>query len=367
VFPILCRTKKYLIKGKDMYHLATDEQTHWKDLAQKATDGELTPQSSLDGIRNALRAHFHFYMGGLLAGAGERQKAWDWFREGALEEDGIFNAIMASYLERHNGQFYMPEMIFADPHHFEHFTTVPAIVSMREKFVRFASSSLPRFTAPLTILDVGCGDGSLLVLLLKQIIAAGRAGRIGRAVLVDSSAAMLDCAAEKLKQAFPDVEADKRHGRIQEHAAGLPAGIDVALLSLAYHHMPWDDKAIHLQEMACRVGNFLLMEMDGDNDTPQLGSPELAVSVYQSYGPLIDSIFAHDTPIAGSQGCVDNFVIAEVISFLTQPRGKRNDYHMRRDQWTQVFSENLTGHHRRGETTVLTSEGCEFFACHWGK
>ncbi|MEN6359880.1 MAG: hypothetical protein ABFD59_07480 [Smithella sp.] len=152
-------------------------------------DGELTPQSSLDGIRPALRAHFHFYIGGLMAGLENPQKAADWFREGALEEDGIFNAIMSSYLERHDGRFYMPEMIFADPHHFEHFTTVPAIVSMREKFVRLASSSLPRFTAPLTILDVGCGDGSLLVLLLKQLIAAGRAGRIGQTVLVDSSSA----------------------------------------------------------------------------------------------------------------------------------------------------------------------------------
>jgi len=350
-----------------MYHLAADEQIIWKKLAQAAIDGKLTPQSSRDGIRAALRAHFHFYMGGLLAGLGEQQKAWDWFREGALEEDGIFNAIMASYLDRHDGRFYMPEMIFADPHHYEHFTTVPTIVGMREKFVRFASSSLPVFTDPLTILDVGCGDGSLLVLLLKRLIAAGRIRKIDRAFLVDSSAAMLDCAAEKLKQAFPDIVVDKRHGRIQEQAAGLPAGIDVALLSLAYHHMPWDEKAIHLRELSGRVGNVLLMEMDGDNDTPQLGSPELAVSVYQSYGPIIDAIFAHDAPIAVSQGCVDNFVMAEVISFLTQPRGKRNDYHMRRDQWAQIFSAELTGHLFRGETTVMTSEGCEFFACHWGK
>jgi SAM-dependent methyltransferase len=350
-----------------MYHLANDERTVWKKLACDATDGKITPQSSLHGVRSALRAHFHFYLGGLLAGIGEQQKAWNWFREGALEEDGIFNAIMASYLDRHNGRFYMPEMIFANPRHYEHFTTIPAIVGMREKFVRFAASSLPVFTGPLTILDVGCGDGSLLVLLLKRLMAAGRIRRVSRVILVDSSAAMLDCAAEKLGQAFPDMEVDKRHGRIQEHAAGLPANIDIALLSLSYHHMPADHKAVHLRKMAGLVGNVLLMEMDGDNDAPQLGSPELAVSVYQSYGPIIDAIFAHDAPVAVSQGCVDNFVMAEVISFLTQARGERNDYHMRRAQWAQIFSEHLTGHFYRGETTVMNSEGCEFFACHWGK
>lgn len=350
-----------------MYNLAADEQALWKDLARQAGEGKLTPRSPLDAIRAALRAHFHFYMGGLLAGAEKHEAAGEWFREGALEEDGIFNAIMANYLARHDGRFYMPEKIFADPGHYEHFTTVPMVVAMREKFLRFAPSSLPVIDHALTILDVGCGDGSLLALLLKQLLASGRVKKIRRAVLVDSSAGMLDVARGKLQKAFPDLEVDCRHGRIQECAAALPPDIDVALLSLAYHHMPVSDKAIHLRQMAGRVGHVLLMEMDGDNDTPEMGSPELAVSVYQSYGPLIDAIFAHDAPIAVSQGCVDNFVMAEVISLLTQPRGNRNDYHMRRGQWERVFSENLVGHRFRGETTVLASDGCEFFACHWSK
>lgn len=350
-----------------MYNLANDEQNVWKELSREAIDGKLTPRSPLNSIRAALRAHFHFYMGGLLANLGRQKEAWDWFKEGALEEDGIFNAIMASYLERHDGRFFLPEMIFADPKDYEHFTTVPSIVDMREKFLSFAAASLPVCLRPVTLLDVGCGDGSLQVLLLKRLMETGRIPHPSKAILVDSSAAMLDVAERKLRQAFPDLAIEKRHGRIQEHAKDLPAGIDVALMSLAYHHMPWDDKAIHLLEMADKVSHVLLMEMDGDNDTPHLGSPELAVSVYQSYGPLIDNIFAHDAPIAVTQGCVDNFVMAEVISLLTQPRGQRNDYHMRRGQWAQLFSENLNGHQSRGEKTVLASEGCEFFACHWSR
>ncbi|HPC86690.1 MAG TPA: class I SAM-dependent methyltransferase [Smithellaceae bacterium] len=350
-----------------MYHLASDEKIVWEEHARQTVDGKLTPRSSLDGIRPALRAHFHFYIGGLAAGLGNPQKAADWFREGALEEDGIFNAIMASYLDRHDGRFYMPEKIFADPRDYEHFTTVPAIVGMREKFLRFASSSLPCFAAPLTVLDVGCGDGSLLMLLLQRLMKTGRSQKIDRAILVDSSASMLKVAEGKLRQAFPDLYVDPRHGRIQEHAGELPSGIDVALLSLAYHHMPRNEKATHLREMSGKVEHLLLMEMDGDNDTPHLRSPELAVSVYQSYGPLIDSIFAHDAPITVTQSCVDNFVMAEVISFLTEPRGRRNDYHMLRGQWARIFNENLDGHHPRGEATVLASDGCEFFAFHWGR
>jgi hypothetical protein len=72
-----------------MYNLAADEQVLWKKLAGEAFDGKVTPRSSLSDIRSALRAHFHFYMGGLFAGRGDQEKAGDWFKEGALEEDGI--------------------------------------------------------------------------------------------------------------------------------------------------------------------------------------------------------------------------------------------------------------------------------------
>jgi hypothetical protein len=74
-----------------------------------------------------------------------------------------------------------------------------------------------------------------------------------------------------------------------------------------------------------------------------------------------------EAPIAVSQGCVDNFIMAEVISLLTQPRGERNDYNMFRGQWQKLFAENLPGHACRGEATVLMWDGCEFFACHWGR
>jgi len=351
-----------------MYHLAYDEQCLWNALKAQALSGVLTPADRLDELRCALRPAFHFHMGGLSSAGGQEEEAMNWFRAGSLEEGGMFNAVMAAFLDRNGGALRMPPApIFSDPHPYEHFTTVPVVVGMRERFLDFAASSLPRFETALTILDVGCGDGSLLVLLLNRLLEAGRIDRIGRAILVDSSAAMLDLAAQKLSLAFPDLSVDKRHGRIQDHAATLPDGIDIALLSLAYHHMPWDEKGVHLRELAGRIAHLLLMEMDGDNDTPELHSPELAVSVYQSYGPIIDAIFAHDAPIAVSQGCVDNFIMAEVISFLTQPRGERNDYHMSRSQWSLLFADSLPGHYRRGEATVLLWEGCEFFACHWGK
>ena len=49
---------------------------------------------------------------------------------------------------------------------------------------------------------------------------------------------------------------------------------------------------------------------------PERSSPELAVSVYPSYGPLIDAIFVRDAPLAVSQGCVDDcpFILRKLLA-----------------------------------------------------
>ena len=350
-----------------MLFITSEESTNWRRLGEQALQGDLTPDLPDYNLKRGLLPHFYFYLGGLLASHNRHNEALDWYRSGALLEDGMFNALMTAFMERNGGELRMPAVVFADPRPYEHFTTVPDVVALRERFISFAAASLPVATDPVTIMDVGCGDGSMLVLLLKRLQQAGQATEIERLILVDASIAMLELASQKLGQAFPGVVVEKRHGRIQELAADLPQGITIALMSLSYHHMPWDDKALHLRELAGKVDNLLLMELDGDNDIPELNSPELAVSVYQSYGPLMDSIFAHDAPVEVSQRCVDNFLMAEVVSLLTESRGVRNDYHMLRSQWAQLFAENLTGHVCQGETTVMISDGCELFGCHWGK
>lgn len=42
-------------------------------------------------------------------------------------------------------------------------------------------------------------------------------------------------------------------------------------------------------------------------------------------------------PLADKNVCLDYFPVAEVISFFTQPRGERTDYHMLRTQWHELF------------------------------
>jgi hypothetical protein len=65
--------------------------------------------------------------------------------------------------------------------------------------------------------------------------------------------------------------------------------------------------------------------------------------VYQSYGSIINSILSQDVRIDLARTCVDQFLMTEVISFFTQPRGERTEYHMLQSQWLALFSECLGG------------------------
>jgi SAM-dependent methyltransferase len=353
-----------------MIILSREECAAWRRLGEAVEARNLKSTDPLADIRPGLKPHFHFFAGSLLASMGRETEGMEWYRTGMLEEAGenMANAFMAAFLERHGGKMRMPAVLFADPRPYLHFTGVPAIRKSRESFLRQAAATLPRFPRPLRIMDVGCGDGGLLVLLLRHLRDAGRVGDIGHIYLTDASEGMLAMARKTVHEAFPDAPLTTIHGRIQDVSADVPDGIDVALMSLSYHHLPLEVKRAHLRVLGPRIGHFLLFEFNADHDTPELRSPELAVSVYQCYGRIIDDVFAHDAPVEIVQACVDNFLMAEVVSFFTEPRGKRNDYHMLRQQWNALFEETLAPvFSPLGEFPTYSHEGMEMFFLHYGR
>jgi len=68
-----------------------------------------------------------------------------------------------------------------------------------------------------------------------------------------------------------------------------------------------------------------------------LDAPELAVSLYQIYGGAVTFVLAHEAPREVIQASVDAFLIREMISVITQPRGLRSEYHMLRRQWIDLI------------------------------
>lgn len=339
-----------------MLFLTPSTSQAWQEFGRRIVAEQTGPGGTAPAGQTALQPIFHFYAGALLAAHGHVAAAQKWFAAGAMLEGGtvMSNAYVSAFIDRRKGCFELPAVVFADPRPYVHFTTTPAVQKSRESFFRHGALSLPAFRKPLRIMDLGCGDGGMLVGFLNRLREAGNVSDIGEILLVDSSQAMLDLAIRTVGAAFPGVTINAIRKKIQELPGALSGHYDVALSSLAYHHMPMELKVQTLRQIKDRFNHFIIFELDANHDTPELHAPELACSVFQCYGTIIDFVFSHDAPVDVVQNCVDCFLLTEMISLLTEPRGVRNDYHMLRHQWHQLFSEVL------GPTSVCLSDSTCF-------
>lgn len=362
-----------------MLFLSSLEKKQWAEFGREIATRHLAPAdfhggNGHDGVNGAVRANllpmFRFYIGTLLIATGQDQLGNAWITSGTLiEEDGLFlNAYLTGFLKRHQGRLKMPEQVFADPRPYLHFTSVPIMRESRARFLTQCAHTLPPIMHPFRLMDIGCGDGGLTAALLKRLQAAGKIGEIGEVLLVDPSPAMLALASATVGQIIPPARIKVLNRRIEQAAGELHAHYDMALCSLSYHHLPYEQKVIHLQALKPRIDHLVLFELEANNDTPELQTPTLAVSVYQSYGRLVDFVFSHDAPIEIAQACVDRFLMTEAVSLLTQPRGLRNDYHMLRTQWQALCEQTLAP-----ELNCLCDSPCyadeyfSFFTLHYGR
>ena len=326
-----------------MLYLGSDESRKWKTSADHILTTAADPYPLDDQMRPGLIPVFHYYIGTLLLAKGMNGLGQKWITAGlAGEQGGLFsNAFMSSYLGRNNGKLVVPEAIFADPAPYVHFAGTPLLLDSRAKFKTHCAHALPRYAKPIKIMDIGCGHGMALVDLLLSLRKSGNIGDVDEILLIDPSEGMLKLAKENVGTAFPDARIRLSQTRIEGLTDKIEGYYDIALASLSYHHMPYEVKLHHLKKLSKHIGCFIIFELDADNDTPELHSPELALSIYQSYGALMDFVFAHDAPIELAISSIDKFLMSEAIYFFTEPRGKRTDYHMLRSQWHQVFQEGL--------------------------
>lgn len=349
-----------------MLFLTPEERDYWSELTDRARQGQLSANLPFPEMRPALRPAFRFHVGAVLAAAGQVSTALPWLKTGALEEQGSMAcAYLASFLERH-GSLTMPTVVFEDPRPYIHFTTVPTMVATRSAFREFAVRTLPQYDQPLRFMDIGCGNGAMGLELLQHLQEQLVIPSVGEIILVDPFPAMLETARVSACAAFPDALVTTISGRSQDVAANLPTGIDLTLCSLSIHHMPWDVKIPLVQRLASCSKDLLLFELNGDHDLHEIGAPELSLSLYQTYGVLIDAIFAHDTPVDAALSCVDLFLLAELVSLLTQPRGERTEYHMTQEQWKRLC-EQEAGCRLAGMETCLAGSGSELFGQHYIK
>lgn len=353
-----------------MLFLSEEEKRDWAGYAGEVFRDELSPGYCDAEIRKNLVPAFHFYIATLLAAKGRGDLGARWLESGTLvEEDGLFGCgYLLGFLERHGGRLEMPAMPFQDPRPFIHFAGVPAMKEARHQFIRQCGHSLPEFDHPARFMDIGCGDGALTAALLSHLVETGKVPRFSEVLLIDQSAAMADLARTTVDSAFPETTVNVKNSRIQNCSHSIDHHYDIAVSSLAYHHMPVEVKKVHLSRLKPWIDHLVLFEMDAHNDTPELFSPDLALSVYQSYSRIIDFIFTHDAPVDLAIDCVDSFMMAEIVSLLTQRRGTRLDYHMLRGQWHSLFRDVLCPEFScRCDSSAYADEYMTLFTLHYGR
>ncbi|MDD1729522.1 MAG: class I SAM-dependent methyltransferase [Methanospirillum sp.] len=353
-----------------MLFLSDREKSVWTDYAKEILQNEAIPEEYTDKIRSNLQSAFYYYIGTMLASEGQQERGEAWLHAGTLcEEEGLFSStFLMGFLQRHHGKMNPPTVAFEDPRPYIHFSQVPFMVQARKQVIQQFIHSLPVFTHPIRFMDIGCGDGGLTISLLSSLSESGKIPGFSEILLIDSSPAMIALAKEQVGTAFPGVRITTENARIQDCSSSIAHQYDIAMSSLAYHHMPVEDKRVHLTRLKPWIDHFLLFEMDANHDTPELYSPELALSVYQSYGKFIDMIFAYDAPVDLVIDCVDSFIMIELLSILTKPRGVRTDYHMLRSEWNDLFKNTLGPEFTlRSDSTCYGDEYLALFSMHYGR
>ena len=353
-----------------MLFLSEREEREWRAYAEEILKRAPAPGSYDSKIRQNLVPAFHFYVATFLAANGAGDEAVAWTKSAVLEEeDGLFGlAFLLGFFNRYDNRLRKPSLVFEDPRPFTHFTTVPLMEDARKRFVRYCGKSLPSFGHPVRFMDIGCGSGALAVAVLSELLARGKIPGIGEILLVDPSPAMAALAEKTVRAAFPDVPVRVECCRIQDCSGRIDRTIDIAMSSLAYHHMPVEHKRVHLARLRPWIDHFLLFETEADIDTPGLYSPALALAVYQCFGRIFDRIYAHDAPVDVVNECIDKFLMTEVVSILTEPRGERSDYHMLRSQWNALLAGALgPGFSLRCDGSCYADEYLSIIALHYGR
>lgn len=82
----------------------------------------------------------------------------------------------------------------------------------------------------------------------------------------------------------------------------------------------------------------------------------------------MDFVYSHDAPVDVVTDCIDSFLMTEVVSLLTRPRGERTEYHMLRSQWHDLFRDCLCPEFAVcSDSTCYADEYMTLFTLHYGR
>ena len=267
----------------------------------------------------------------------------------ALNIEDTFCKIMHEYLKE-TGKFELADKVFksSDPYDIYTQTEFFKIHQMRAlKHIRkFAiENPPPKSTTPVTILDIGVGNGEFIAKIVNEIIPLHNIKSL-RLIIVDQSEDMLAKAKEYCQENISiQLEIMSICCKIQEIISEQfeiiqemkPIWFMNAGLSI--HHMPKEMKIPMLKNLRKLSPKLILTEVNWNHDLPEKDSPELIYSVTKSYGVFSKSILSLPVSEQRRKLCLYNFPVAEAINIIKQDRENRIDYHTTIREWRKIANE----------------------------
>lgn len=113
-------------------------------------------------------------------------------------------------------------------------------------------------------------------------------------------------------------------------------GLSFTIAASCLHHLPEKAKVAALSMIRTISPVLLLEELEANHDLPEKDSPELIWSVQHFYNSLITSVQKSSLIASKKQDCINNFLLAEAIGIISNPKNARGNYHALLDQWTGI-------------------------------
>jgi SAM-dependent methyltransferase len=284
---------------------------------------------------------------GILLASGQRIA--DSIRVLKLCVDRTFSAVLADYLLE-NQAFAPAAKAFQETTPYDVWTQTDLYESQMagtlNTIANFARRNPPPEANPCpTIIDIGCGNGILIVEIVKQLLTIYQLESI-HIIAIEQSPEMLAATQKYCQESISiPVQFTPICGKIQEIAAHQWETIDrhhpiwFINASLSLHHLPREIKVPMMKILADRSTYCLISEAHYNHDLPEKDTPELVYSVTESYGFVIQDVLNSQASATDKKLCIDNFLLTEAINILKNDREDRGDYHALISEWEELAAQ----------------------------
>lgn len=217
--------------------------------------------------------------------------------------------------------------------------TLKAVATFARRNPPPATNSCP------TIIDIGPGNGTLIVEIVKQLLALYPLESI-HLILIEQSPQMLAAAQKYCQESIPiPIVFTPICCKIQEIAAqqleiiGKHHPIWFMNASLSLHHMPKEIKVPTMEMLADLSTHCLISEAHYNHDLPGKDTPELICSVTENYGLVIQDVLNSPASEIEKKLCINNFLLTEAINIIKNDREDRGDYHTSIAEWQEIAAQ----------------------------